>query len=171
MTEADFQLLGTSLTAIVVAVTGSVTSYYGYRNHALGQANAAKIDKVQATAERTSNLSATQVMLTATPPSPRKATTMPTFSQDLTLLETVLADVEAFAAGQAATATVDGYSLSIQKIAGPTAPYTVLSGSVFSIILGVFALYEQLATGAPIQVAVKENNSWYGVTLTKAAVA
>ena len=96
---------------------------------------------------------------------------MPTIAQDLTLLETVLSDVEAFAAGQPATATVDGYTVTIQKIAGPAAPYTVISGSVFSIILAVFGLYEEFAAGASVQLAVKEANTWYGVTLAKATPA
>lgn len=47
MTEADTELIVSSLTAIVVAITGSVTAYYGYRNHALGQVNSNKLDVVQ----------------------------------------------------------------------------------------------------------------------------
>lgn len=44
MTEANFQLVLTSLTAIIVAITGSITAYFGYRNHLTGQANSDKID-------------------------------------------------------------------------------------------------------------------------------
>jgi hypothetical protein len=96
---------------------------------------------------------------------------MASFGQDLSILETVLADVEAFASGQPVSQTEDGYTITIQKIAGPAAPYTTISGSVFAIIFAVFGLYEEFAAGAPIQLAVKEGASWYGVTLAKAAPA
>lgn len=65
MTEADYQLTVTSITAIVVAVTGSVTAYFGYRNHVQGQTNEAKISAVQTTVDGAthalaSNLAASQ---------------------------------------------------------------------------------------------------------------
>lgn len=93
---------------------------------------------------------------------------MASIGQDLTILETILADVAAFAAGQPVSQTTDGYTVTIAKIAGPGAPYTTISGSIFAIILAVFGLYEEFASGVPIQLAVKEGTSWYGVTLAKA---
>ena len=35
----------------VIGVAAAVAAYYGYRNHALGQTNAAKIDQVQKTTD------------------------------------------------------------------------------------------------------------------------
>jgi hypothetical protein len=94
---------------------------------------------------------------------------MASFAQDFTILEAILGDVAAFAAGSPASATVDGYTVTIVKIATPAAPYTVITGGAFSIILAVFGLYEEFASGAQIQIAIKEGAQWYGITLAKAS--
>jgi hypothetical protein len=53
MTEADFQLAVTSITPIVVAITGVFTARYAWLAHQQGQVNATKIDQVQATTNGT----------------------------------------------------------------------------------------------------------------------
>jgi Na+/glutamate symporter len=65
MTEADYQLTVTTIGTVLVAVTGTITAVFGYRNHQVSQENAAKIDQVQATTNGTqhalaSNLAASQ---------------------------------------------------------------------------------------------------------------
>ena len=56
---------------------------------------------------------------------------MASIIQDLGIVEEVLADVAAFAAGQPINASVDGYSVSVQVLPnGPVAPFTVISGGI-----------------------------------------
>ncbi len=85
------------------------------------------------------------------------------------IVETILADVDSFASGTPVSQTVDGYTITIQKFGGtePTG-FTVISGSVLAIILSAFTLYASFEAGVSVQVAVKEGNTWYGVTLVKA---
>lgn len=88
--------------------------------------------------------------------------------QELGLVETVLGDVASFAAGQPVSTTVPGtnYTASVQVLPnGPVAPYQELSGSIFSIIGTVLADAAAFAEGAPVSLAVKENKTWYGLTL------
>ena len=95
---------------------------------------------------------------------------MTTLIQDLGLVETVLGDVASFAAGQPVEAKVDGYDVSVVVLPnGPAAPYQVISGGFFSILLAALGLAAEFAAGSPIQLAVKENKTWYGVSLTKPA--
>jgi hypothetical protein len=54
---------------------------------------------------------------------------------------------------------------------GPAAPFTQISGGIFEIILAVVALAGEFSAGAPISIAVKENKTWYGVSLTRPAPA
>lgn len=65
MTEADYQLTITSVTAIVVAVTGTLSAKYASQAHKQGQTNEAKIDAVQTKVDGTAtkladNLAETQ---------------------------------------------------------------------------------------------------------------
>ena len=92
---------------------------------------------------------------------------MASIIQDLGIVEVVLGDVADFAAGQPVNASVDGYGISVQVLPnGPTPPFTAISGGIFGIILAVLGLAGEFAAGAPISLAVKENKTWYGVTLT-----
>lgn len=92
---------------------------------------------------------------------------MSSLLQDLGIVETVVGDVAAFAAGQPVNTAIDGYGVSVLVLAnGPVEPYTVVSGSIFSIILVVLGLVSEFSAGAPISLAIKENVTWYGVTLT-----
>jgi hypothetical protein len=51
MTEADYQLTVTTIGTVLVAITGTITAVFGYRNHQQGQTNAVKIDRVQETGQ------------------------------------------------------------------------------------------------------------------------
>lgn len=94
---------------------------------------------------------------------------MPSLLQDLGVVEAVVGDVAAFAAGQPVTTAIDGYGVSVQVLpTGPVAPYTVVSGSIFSIIFVVLGLVSEFSAGASISLAIRENVTWYGVTLTPA---
>lgn len=89
--------------------------------------------------------------------------------QELGLVETVLGDVASFAAGQPISAKVPDtpYNASVQVLPnGPVAPYQELSGSIFSIIGTVLADAAAFAAGSPVSLAVKENKTWYGLTLS-----
>jgi pectate lyase len=95
-----------------------------------------------------------------------------TFLQDLGVVEQVLQDVVAFAGGQPVSGTIGGYNASVVVLTGgPVAPYVTLSGSILSIILTVLGEYAAFSSGAPIEIAIKEGNTWYGVSLTKPVVA
>lgn len=123
------------------------------------------------------------VVVPSTPPSTSNPTaaaqpqeiTM-TLIQELGVAEVVFTDIESFAAGQPVTVspTIDGYKVTdtVTK-AGATAPagYQVFSGSVLSIILAVFADAMALQSGAPIQIAEKIGNTWYGHAITVAKAA
>jgi len=61
MSEADYQLTVTTIGTVLVAITGTITAVFGYRNHQQGQANAAKIDQVQATTDGTAHTLATNL--------------------------------------------------------------------------------------------------------------
>ena len=96
---------------------------------------------------------------------------MASFLQDIGLLEAVLADVAGFAAGQpvSTTATIgaDLYDISIVLLpAGPAAPYQEISGSFWSIIVAALSYAATIAAGGTLQLAIKENKTWYGVTLS-----
>jgi hypothetical protein len=96
---------------------------------------------------------------------------MASFLQDIGLLEAVLADVEAFASGSAVATSVtvgaDLYDVSVILLpTGPVAPYAEISGSFWSIIVAALSYAATIATGGTLQLAVKENRTWYGVTLS-----
>lgn len=55
MTEADYQLTVTSVTAIVVAVTGTLSAMYAAQSHKQGQANAAAIAEVKTATDGTNH--------------------------------------------------------------------------------------------------------------------
>lgn len=95
-----------------------------------------------------------------------------TLIQDLGLVEAVLGDVVAFAGGQPVSATLEGYDVALQVLpSGPVAPYITLSGSILSIIGVVLTEYVAFSSGAPVSLAIKEGNTWYGLTLSKPALA
>ncbi len=90
-----------------------------------------------------------------------------TILQDLGIVETVVGDIAAFAAGQPVAATIDGYAVKVQFLpAGPVAPFTEFTGGVFAMLLTAMTLAGSFAAGSSISIAIKENKSWYGVTLT-----
>lgn len=96
------------------------------------------------------------------------------FLQELNVAELIVGDIAAFAAGQAVNAspTIAGQKLSVSVIHlpnGPASPYVVISGTFFGEVLEAFAIGEQFSAGQPVQVAMKEGNSWYGITAQKAA--
>lgn len=95
---------------------------------------------------------------------------MPSLLQDLGVAEEALADLAAFAAGQPINATISGYAASIVHLPnGPTPPYVVISGSVLNILVTVLGMYAAFESDAPIAIAAKEGNTWYGITLAKPA--
>ena len=97
---------------------------------------------------------------------------MSSIIQDLGIVETVLGDVAAFAAGQPVNASIDGYAVSVAVLPnGPVPPYQTISGGFFAIVVAVLSLASEFAAGTPISLAVKEANTWYGVTLAKATPA
>jgi hypothetical protein len=97
---------------------------------------------------------------------------VPSLLQDLGVVETVLGDVSAFAAGKPVNGSIDGYAVSVVVLPEPAAPYTVIGGGFFAILTAALGLAAEFAAGTPIQIAVKENVTWYGVTLSpKAAPA
>ena len=55
MSEADFQLTLTTVSTVVVAITGTITAVFGYRNHVTGQQNAAAIAEVKAATDGTNH--------------------------------------------------------------------------------------------------------------------
>ena len=94
--------------------------------------------------------------------------------QELEVGEAILADVGGFAAGApvSASPTIGGekVNVSVQLLpTGPAAPFTALQGSFFAQLTQALVLGAEFSAGAPIQLAVKEGNSWYGVTIAKAA--
>ena len=95
---------------------------------------------------------------------------MASFLQDIGLLEAVLEDVAGFAAGNPVATTVtigaDLYTVSIILLpSGPVAPYSEISGSFWSIIVAALTYAATIAAGGTLQLAIKENKTWYGVTL------
>ena len=97
---------------------------------------------------------------------------MASILQDLGILETVAGDIAGFSAGQPVASSIDGYGESVQVLPnGPAAPFTEITGSFLQMLLAAIGLAGEFAAGTPIQLAVKENKTWYGVTLTPKAPA
>ena len=95
---------------------------------------------------------------------------MASLLQDLGIIETVAGDIAGFAAGQPVAQTIDGYGVSVQVLPnGPASPFTEITGGFLQILLAAIGLAGEFAAGTPIQLAVKENRTWYGVTLTPKA--
>jgi hypothetical protein len=92
---------------------------------------------------------------------------MASILQDLGILEAVAGDIAAFAAGQPVAQVIDGYGVSVQVLPnGAVPPFTVISGGFFQILLAALGLAGEFAAGTPISLAIKENKTWYGITLT-----
>jgi hypothetical protein len=92
---------------------------------------------------------------------------MASLLQDLGIIETVAGDIAEFAAGQPVSQVVDGYGVTVQVLPnGPTPPFTAIGGGFFAILLAAIGLAGEFAAGTPINLAIKENKTWYGVTLT-----
>jgi hypothetical protein len=99
-----------------------------------------------------------------------------TLMQELGLVETVAGDIAAFAAGQPVSASkaISGtnYSASVVLLGASATPdYQVFSGSFLSIIGLVLADAAAFAAGAPLKIAEKIGNTWYGLSLTAAKAA
>jgi len=95
-----------------------------------------------------------------------------TLLQELGLVEAALGDVAAFAAGQPVSGTIPGtsYHASVGVLPnGPTAEFPAIGGGFFGIISVVLSDAAAFAAGQPVKLAVKENRSWYGLTLSQAA--
>jgi len=102
---------------------------------------------------------------------------MASILQDLEVVEVILGDIAAFAAGQPATVTKsiggETYTLAVVVLPnGPTGtPYQVISGSFWSVFLTALADASAIAAGAPLQIAEKIGNTWYGSALSVAQIA
>lgn len=101
---------------------------------------------------------------------------MASILQDLGLVEAALGDVSAFASGQpiSTTKTIgnSNYTASVVVLPnGPIAPYQELGGGFFAILEAVLGLGGEFAAGAPVNLAIKENKTWYGLTLSQAPKA
>ena len=101
---------------------------------------------------------------------------MASILQDLELVEVALGDLAAFAAGSpiSASPTIGGEKVSVAVVHlpnGPAAPYQVISGSVLAILGTALAIGATFSAGEPVQVATKEGNTWYGLTVQKAPPA
>jgi hypothetical protein len=95
---------------------------------------------------------------------------VPSFIDDLEIIEAILGDVAAFASGQpiSVTKTIgsETYSLSVVALpSGPAAPYQVITGTFWSILLTALADASAIAAGAPLAIAEKVGNTWYGTTV------
>jgi len=96
---------------------------------------------------------------------------MASILQDLGLVETAFGDVAAFAAGEpiSTTKTIGNSNYTAQIVVlpnGPVAPYQDIGGGFFGILEAVFGDVAAFAAGAPVAIAVKENKTWYGLTLS-----
>lgn len=97
---------------------------------------------------------------------------MASLLQDLGIIETVAGDIAGFAAGQPVASEIDGYGVSVQVLAnGPTPPFTAISGGFIAELIAAIGLAGEFAAGVPVSIAIKENKTWYGVTLTPKAPA
>ena len=96
---------------------------------------------------------------------------MASFWDDLQIVELILGDISQVAAGGVVSGTkqIGGttYNVQVQVLTnGPSGtPFQVISGSFWSILTTVFGDLTALAAGAPIQIADKVGNTWYGLTL------
>jgi hypothetical protein len=96
---------------------------------------------------------------------------MTSILQDFEILETVGADLTAFAEGQSVGASKTFGSVTVNVSAvelpnGPVAPYQEFSGSFWQIFGLVFADAGAISAGAPISLAEKVGDKWYGETIT-----
>lgn len=95
----------------------------------------------------------------------------PSIIQDFEILETAAGDLAAFASGQTVsnTKTFGGVTVTVAAQVlpnGPVAPYQEFSGSFWQIFGMAFADANAFAAGAPVAIAEKVGDTWYGETIT-----
>lgn len=88
----------------------------------------------------------------------------------LGVVEIAVQDIVAFAQGKQIAVNVDGYSGGVVVLpSGPNATYPAVSGSALNILFFALSEAASFTEGAPIALAVKEGNTWYGISLSKTA--
>jgi hypothetical protein len=99
---------------------------------------------------------------------------MASLLQDLQIVELILGDIADVAAGKTVTQTQTIGSVVVTAAVvvlpnGPAGtPYQVISGNFWGILMAVFADAAAIASGAPVQIAEKIGNTWYGSTFSVA---
>jgi hypothetical protein len=99
---------------------------------------------------------------------------MASILQDLGIVELILGDIAAVAAGKTVTQTEtvgsDVVTASIVVLPnGPTgSAYQVFDGSFWNILILLFSDAAAIASGAPVMIAEKLGNTWYGATFSVA---
>ena len=104
----------------------------------------------------------------------RKAPNMATIVQDLDILELVLGDIAAFAAGKPVTQSIteggSTYSVTVQVLpSGPVAPFQTFSGGFLAILSMILVDFASFSAGQPIQIAEKIGATWYGTSVAVVA--
>ncbi len=97
-----------------------------------------------------------------------------TLLQEIGAGEQILGDVAAFAAGQPVngSAVIGGKKVNVAVVnLGTTPPaadsgYTVFTGGWLQSLITGITLGSEVAAGAPVKVAEKIGNTWYGETVT-----
>ncbi len=99
---------------------------------------------------------------------------MASILQDLEIVELILSDIAEVAAGKTVTQTqtVGSSEVTVSIVVLPNGPagtpYQVIGGGFFAIFLAVLADAAAIASGAPVQIAEKLGNTWYGSTFSVA---
>ena len=99
---------------------------------------------------------------------------MASLLQDLEIVELILSDIASVAAGKpvSQTQTIGSVSVTVSVVVLPEGPsgtaYQIFSGSFWNILMMAFADAAAIASGAPIMVAEKIGNTWYGSTFSVA---
>ena len=99
---------------------------------------------------------------------------MASILQDLEIVELILGDIAVVAGGKTVsqTQTIGSVVVTASVVVlpqGPTGtPYQVISGNSWSILMAVFGDAAAIASGAPVQIAEKIGNTWYGSTFSVA---
>jgi hypothetical protein len=94
--------------------------------------------------------------------------------QDLEIVELILGDIAAVAGGKqvSQTQTIGSVVVTVGVVVLPNGPtgtgYQVIEGNFWSILMAVFADAAAIASGAPVMIAEKIGNTWYGSTFSVA---